>query len=166
MFTVYGDTASGQNGRFTKNILISESMGGLAVLGKAVQRSPLAALSASPFTAILMGPVKAKGLFLNSAALWEGAGCWFFGYEKGKCYDMLLERADCSLCLLGIRTQKNWAGRMKGESARGSTESTAQFRFEPRRPEVIKLGSLNKPQMNQYLTHRIKFSFWSETSTG
>lgn len=77
MLTVYGDAASGQNGRFTKNSLISESLGGCVAVCKAVQRSPLAALSASLFTVSLMGPVEAKGLVLNSAALWEGAG-WFF----------------------------------------------------------------------------------------
>lgn len=88
-----------------------------------------------------------------------------FDYEKEKCYDMLvstssvLEQADCSLHLLGIRTQKNQGGRMKGESAEGSSERTAQFCFEPRRPELIKLGSLNKSQMDQYLTDRMKFSF-------
>ena len=68
MPTVYGDVASGQNTRFTKNNLGSESMGGHVAVCEAVQRSPLAALSASLFTASLMGPVKAKGLVLNSVA--------------------------------------------------------------------------------------------------
>lgn len=67
--TVYGDVASAQNRRFTKNNLGSEHMGGCAAVCKAVQRSPLAALSASLFTASLMGPVKAKELVLNSVAL-------------------------------------------------------------------------------------------------
>lgn len=54
---------------------------------------------------------------------------------------------------------------MKEESVGGSSESTAQFCFEHRRPKLIKLGSLNKSQMDQYLTYRIKFSFLSEVST-
>lgn len=48
---------------------------------------------------------------------------FFFGLEKGTCYDMLLsansllERVDCNLSLLGMRTRKNQGGRMEGEPA-------------------------------------------------
>jgi len=69
MPTVCGDVASGKTGRFTKNYLIPEHMGSRAALCKAVWRSPLAAASASLFTASLMGPAKAKGLVLNSEVL-------------------------------------------------------------------------------------------------
>lgn len=41
-----------------------------------------------------------------------------------------------------------------------------KFCFEPRRPKLIKLGSLSKSQMDRYLTDVMKFSFWSEASTG
>lgn len=68
MHMVYGDVGSGQNRRFTKNNLASESIGRRCSCVQSCAEETLAALSASLFTMSLMGPVKAKGLVLNSAA--------------------------------------------------------------------------------------------------
>lgn len=96
----------------------------------------------------------------------------FFSCEKSECYDTLisakglLERADWKLQWLGARSQENQGGSMRGQSAWGSSESTAEVCYEPRRPKLIKLGSLNKSQMDQYLPGWIIFSFCSEASIG
>lgn len=96
---------------------------------------------------------------------------FFFGLEKGTCYDML------TICKQPFRKgwlQSQFAGYEDTEESGWEDGGGAslkllwvlKFCFEPRRPKLIKLGSLSKSQMDRYLTDVMKFSFWSEASTG
>lgn len=118
---------------------------------------------AALFSVSLMGPFKDKGLVLNSVAQWEGAGGDFWLWEikmlwyTGICKKPFRE-GYCKLHLLGTRSQKNQGGSMKEQSAWGS-ESAAQVCYEPRRPKLIKLESLNKSQRINIFQIELKFHF-------